>query len=128
MSVQGAQSCQTLCNPLDCSPPGSSFCPWNFPDRNTGLDCLYAYHLNTCVRMIIALSHCMILYVHMSPLLSRFDKLVKLKSKRNSLVLLDPRKLACLSLFIFMTSFQVGYTVLYYIIALKTKDHTFPRL
>ena len=47
--------------------------------------CLYAYHLNTCVRMIIALSHCMILYVRMSPLLSRFDKLIKLKSKRNSI-------------------------------------------
>ena len=85
MSAWGAQSCQTLCNPLDCSPPGSSFCPWNFPDGNTGLDCLYAYHLNTCEGMIIALSHCMILYVHMSPLLSRFDKLVKLKSKRNSI-------------------------------------------
>ena len=112
MSLLGAQSCQTLCNPLDCSPPGSSFCPWNFPGRNTGLGChvllqglpnpgikpvslvspalagelftasatwevrircLYAYHLNTCVRMIITLPQCVILYVRMSPLLSRVD-------------------------------------------------------
>ena len=33
-----AQSCPTLCNPMDCSPLGSS-CPWNFPGKNTGVDC-----------------------------------------------------------------------------------------
>ena len=32
-----SQSCPTLCNPMDCSPPG--FCPWNFPGKNTGVDC-----------------------------------------------------------------------------------------
>ena len=33
-----AQSCLTLCNPMDCSLPGSSF-PWNFPDKNTAVGC-----------------------------------------------------------------------------------------
>ena len=28
-----AQSCPTLCDPMDCSLPGS--CPWNFPGKNT---------------------------------------------------------------------------------------------
>ena len=31
------QPCPTLCDPMDCSPPG--FCPWNSPDKNTGVDC-----------------------------------------------------------------------------------------
>ena len=33
-----AQSCPTLCNPLDCSPPGSSI-PWDSPGKNTGMGC-----------------------------------------------------------------------------------------
>ena len=32
------QSCPTLCNPMDCSPPGSSS-PWYFPGRNTEVGC-----------------------------------------------------------------------------------------
>ena len=31
-----AQSCLTLCDTMDCSPRGSSLCPWNSPDKNTG--------------------------------------------------------------------------------------------
>ena len=27
----------TLCNPMDCSPPGS--CSWDFPGKNTGVGC-----------------------------------------------------------------------------------------
>ena len=30
-----AQSCPTLCDPLDCSPPGSH--PWDSPGKNTGV-------------------------------------------------------------------------------------------
>ena len=33
-----AQSYLTLCDPMDCSPPGSS-CPWNSPGKNTGVNC-----------------------------------------------------------------------------------------
>ena len=33
-----AQSCSTVCNPMDCNPTGS-FCPWDFPGKNTGLSC-----------------------------------------------------------------------------------------
>ena len=32
-----AQSCPTLCDPMDCSP--SVICLWDFPGKNTGLDC-----------------------------------------------------------------------------------------
>ena len=34
-----AQSCPTLCCPVDCSPPGSSVCPWNVSGKNTGVGC-----------------------------------------------------------------------------------------
>ena len=33
-----AKSCPTLCNPVDCSSPGS-FCPLDFPGKNTGVGC-----------------------------------------------------------------------------------------
>ena len=32
------QSCPTLCDPMDCSLPGSSVCG-NFPGKNTGEGC-----------------------------------------------------------------------------------------
>ena len=32
--------CPTLCNPMDCSPPGS-FCLWDFPGKNTGVACSF---------------------------------------------------------------------------------------
>ena len=31
------QSCPTLCNHRDCSPPGSPGGPWDFPGKNTGV-------------------------------------------------------------------------------------------
>ena len=34
-----AQSCLTLCNPMDCSPPGS-FVHGDSPGKNTGMGCL----------------------------------------------------------------------------------------
>ena len=33
------QSHAALCNPIDCSLPGSSVCPWNSPGKNTGMGC-----------------------------------------------------------------------------------------
>ena len=35
MHAGSLQSCPTLCNPVDCSPPG----PWDFPGKNTGVVC-----------------------------------------------------------------------------------------
>ena len=32
------QSCPTLCDPIDGSPPGSP-CPWDSPGKNTGVGC-----------------------------------------------------------------------------------------
>ena len=39
--VLAAQSCLTLCDPMDCSLPGSSRlpCPWDFPGKNSGVHC-----------------------------------------------------------------------------------------
>ena len=33
-----AKSCLTFCDPVDCNPP-SSFCPWDFSGKNTGVGC-----------------------------------------------------------------------------------------
>ena len=41
LSLLCAQSCPTLCDPKDCSPPGS-FVHGDSPGKNTGLDC-YAF-------------------------------------------------------------------------------------
>ena len=38
MHAKSLQSCQTLCNPMDWSLPGS-FCPCDSPGRNTGVGC-----------------------------------------------------------------------------------------
>ena len=37
MCAKLLQSCLTLCNSMDGSPPGS--CPWDSPGKNTGVDC-----------------------------------------------------------------------------------------
>ena len=36
--AKSPQSGLTLCDPMDCSPPGSS-CPWYSPCKNTGVGC-----------------------------------------------------------------------------------------
>ena len=36
-AAKSRQSCPTLCDPIDCSPPGS--CPWDSPGENTGVGC-----------------------------------------------------------------------------------------
>ena len=38
LCAKSLQSCLTLCNPMDCNPPGSS-CPWDSPGKNTGMGC-----------------------------------------------------------------------------------------
>ena len=38
MEAKSPQSCLTLCNPMDCCPPGSSVC-WDSPGKNTGVGC-----------------------------------------------------------------------------------------
>ena len=37
-----AKSCLTLCDPMDCSLPGS-FCPWDFPGNSTGAGCHFLF-------------------------------------------------------------------------------------
>ena len=36
-AAESFQSCLTLCDPIDGSPPGSH--PWDSPDKNTGVGC-----------------------------------------------------------------------------------------
>ena len=36
-AAKSLQSCQTLCDPIDGSPPGSR--PWDSPGKNTGVGC-----------------------------------------------------------------------------------------
>ena len=36
-TAKSLHSCPTLCDPIDCSPPGSH--PWDSPDKNTGVGC-----------------------------------------------------------------------------------------
>ena len=40
MHAKSLQSCQTLCDPMDCSPPGSSV-RGDSPGRNSGVCCLF---------------------------------------------------------------------------------------
>ena len=35
-----AKSCPTFCDSMDCS-PSDSFCQWNFPGKNNGVDCYF---------------------------------------------------------------------------------------
>ena len=45
-AAKSLQSCQTLCNPIDGSPPGSR--PWDSPGNNTGV----CYHfLLQCMKV-----------------------------------------------------------------------------
>ena len=39
--VLAAQSCLTLCNPMECSPRVRLLCPWNFPGKNIGAGCRF---------------------------------------------------------------------------------------
>ena len=36
-AAKSRQLCQTLCDPIDGSPPGSG--PWDSPGKNTGVGC-----------------------------------------------------------------------------------------
>ena len=38
MHTTSLQSCPTLCDPMDCSPP-MLFCPWDSPGKNIGVGC-----------------------------------------------------------------------------------------
>ena len=37
-AAKSLQSCPTLCDPIDSSPPGSP-CPWDSPGKDTGVGC-----------------------------------------------------------------------------------------
>ena len=39
LRAKSLQSYLALCEPMDCTPPGSSLCPWDFPGKNTRAGC-----------------------------------------------------------------------------------------
>ena len=45
-AARSLQSCPTLCDPIDSSPPGSR--PWDSPGKNTGVGC---HFLLQCMKM-----------------------------------------------------------------------------
>ena len=46
-AAKSIQSCPTLCDPIDSSPPGSPR-PWDSPGKNTGVGC---HFLLQCMKM-----------------------------------------------------------------------------
>ena len=46
-TAKSLQSCSTLCDPIDGSPPGSPR-PWDSPGKNTGVGC---YFLLQCLKV-----------------------------------------------------------------------------
>ena len=38
-AAKSLQSCPTLCDPIDCSPP----CPWDSPGKNNGVGCHFLF-------------------------------------------------------------------------------------
>ena len=49
-AAKSRQSCPTLCDPTDGSPPGS--CPWDSPGKNTGVGC---HFLLQCMKVKVKL-------------------------------------------------------------------------
>ena len=49
-AAKSHQSCPTLCDPMDGSPPGS--CPWDPPGKNTGVGCHFLFHPSSLTRII----------------------------------------------------------------------------
>ena len=47
-AAKSHQSCPTLCDPIDGSPPGRLPCPWDSPGKNTGVGC---HFLLQCVKV-----------------------------------------------------------------------------
>ena len=60
------QSCLTLCDPMDCSPPGSSI-HRIFPDKNTGVGCHFLLQgIFLTQESNLGLPHCRQTLYHMS--------------------------------------------------------------
>ena len=41
-----AQSCPTLCDPVDCRSHQAPLCPWDSPGKNTGVGCHFLLQWN----------------------------------------------------------------------------------
>ena len=64
--IEVAQSCPTLCNPVDYSPPAS--CPWHFPGKSTGLCCHFLLQgIFSTQESNPGLPHCRLILYHKQP-------------------------------------------------------------
>ena len=54
-AAKSLQSCPTLCDPIDGSPPGS--CPWDSPGKNPGVGCHFLLQLWKWKVKVKSLSH-----------------------------------------------------------------------
>ena len=59
-----AQSYLTVCDPVDCSPPGS-FCLWDSPGKSTGVDCHFFLQRNWIVDINYDINNVCILSLRM---------------------------------------------------------------
>ena len=59
-----AQSCSTLCDPMDCSSPGSS-AHGDSPGKNTGVGCHALIHICVCVCIYLCVCVCVI-YIYIT--------------------------------------------------------------
>ena len=66
MAKMCAQSCPTLCDPVDYS-PARLLCPWNSPVKNTGVDChILLQGIFPTQRWNTSLLHCRQILYHLS--------------------------------------------------------------
>ena len=63
LRAKSLQSYLALCEPMDCTPPGSSLCPWDFPGKNTRAGCHFllqgiflTQRLNLCLQHLQTIS------------------------------------------------------------------------
>ena len=66
--AESLQSCPTLCDPADGSPPGSSLCPWDSPGKDTGVgwDALLQGKppLISLLTLFLIIFMCLFLYIY----------------------------------------------------------------
>ena len=91
VKVKVAQSCPTLCDPMDCTIPWTVFIPWNSPGQNTGVSSLSLLQgifptqgsnpgLPYCRRILYQLSY------QGSPSLEKHDQLVDSMGDKDCLI------------------------------------------
>ena len=73
IKVLVAQSCLTLHDPMECSPPSPLKCPWDFPSKNTRMGCHFLLQgIFPTQRSNLGFLHCRQILCHQSHQESQF--------------------------------------------------------